>query len=194
MNLPLIQELRDLALDAGLPGVLGLSFVDSAGVPTGGGPDFAVVFLRGLQPDFLHAALFAIAATVGSTAGCIALYLFGRKGGEQALRRFDSAYRDRVRDQIDHNGFGAIFIAAMGPPPFPTKLFVISAGFFGMPLVTLVVSIMVGRALRYSIAACLGVALGERAIVFLHDHAVHALVAVLLVALLFGVIQVIRRR
>ena len=194
MNLPLIQELRDLTLDAGLPGVLGLSFVDSAGVPTGGGPDFAVVFLSGLQPDFLHAALFAIAATVGSTAGCTALYMFGRKGGELALGRFDSTYRDRVRDQIDRNGFGATFIAAMGPPPFPTKLFVISAGVFGMPLITLVVSIMAGRALRYSIAAYLGVTLGEQAIAFLHDHAVHALVVVLLVAILFVTVQMIRRR
>ena len=63
-----------------------------------------------------------------------------------------------------------------------------------MPLITLVVSIMAGRALRYSIAAYLGVTLGEQAIVFLHDHAVHALVVVLLVAILFVTVQMIRRR
>ncbi len=194
MNLPLIRTLRELALDAGLPGVLGLSFVDSAGIPTGGGPDFAVVILSGLQPDFLRVALFVLAATLGSTVGCTALYFFGRKGGELALRRFDITHRDRVRDQIDRNGFGAIFIAAMGPPPFPTKLFVISAGVFGMPLMTLVTSMMVGRALRYSITAYLGVVLGEQAIVFLHDHAAHALVAVLLLAALLGLVQLIRRR
>ena len=194
MNLPLIQTLRELALDAGLPGVLGLSFVDSAGIPTGGGPDVAVVILSGLQPDFLRVVLFVVAATLGSTAGCSVLYFFGRKGGELALRRFDITHRDRVKDQIDRNGFGAIFIAAMGPPPFPTKLFVISAGVFGMPLMTLVTSIMVGRALRYSIAAYLVVVLGEQAIVFLHDHAAHALVAVLLLAVLFGLVQLLRRR
>ena len=127
-------------------------------------------------------------------AGCTALYFFGRKGGELALRRFDGEYRERVKDQIGRNGFGAIFIAAMGPPPFPTKLFVISAGVFGMPLMTLVSSMMIGRALRYSIAAYLGVMLGEQAIVFLHDHAAHALVAVLLLAALFGLVQLIRRR
>ena len=111
MNLPLIQSLRELALDAGLPGVLGLSFLDSAGIPTGGGPDVAVVILSGLQPEFLRVALFVLAATFGSTAGCTALYFFGRKGGELALRRFDGEYRERVKDQIRRNGFGAIFIA-----------------------------------------------------------------------------------
>ena len=194
MNLPLIERLRELALDAGLPGVLGLSFVDSAGIPTGGGPDFAVVILSGLQPLFLQVTLFVLAATLGSTAGCTALYFFGRKGGEVALRRFDSKYRERVKDQIDRNGFAAIFIAAMGPPPFPTKLFVLSAGVFGLPLRTLVTSMMMGRALRYSIAAYLGVMLGEQAIVFLRDHAVHALVALLLLATLFGFVQLVRRR
>lgn len=194
MNLPLIQNLRELALDSGLPGVLGLSFIDSAGLPTGGGPDFAVVILSGLQSQFLQVALFVVAATLGSTVGCTALYFFGHKAGELALRRFDITHRDRVKDQIDRNGFGAIFIAAMGPPPFPTKLFVISAGVFRMPLMTLVTSMMVGRALRYSIAAYLGVMLGEQAIVFVHDHAAHALVAVLLLAALLGLVQLIRKR
>ena len=194
MNLPLIQNLRELALEAGLPGVLGLSFIDSAGLPTSGGPDFAIVILSGLQPHLVQVALFVVAATLGSPAGCTALYFFGRKSGALALRRFDSSYRERVKDQIDRNGFGAIFIAAMGPPPFPTKLFVISAGVFGMPLMPLVISIMVGRTLRYSIAACLGIVWGEQAIVFLHEHAAYALVAVLLLAVLFWLVQAIRRR
>ena len=188
------QALREHALDGGLPGVLGLSFIDSAGLPTGGGPDVAVVVLTGLQPFFHYVALLVLAASLGSTAGCVVLYYVGRRGGAIALQRFAPSKREYVRERIARNGFAAIFLSAMGPPPFPTKLFVLSAGVFGMPLSTLVLSMLTGRLLRYSIAGYLGVVLGERALLFLSDHAGHALIALLLVAALFALVHVIRRR
>ena len=190
----LTQILREHTLGAGLPGVFGLSLIDSAGLPTSGGPDFAVVILTGLQPQVLPVALLVLAATLGSTAGGTILYFLGRKSGALALRRFSASRREHVRERITRNGFAAIFIAAMGPPPFPTKLFVLSAGVFRMPLLTLVGSMLTGRLLRYSIAGYMGISLGEQAIDYLSDHAAHALVGLLLLVVLFVLTQLFRRR
>ena len=54
--------------------------------------------------------------------------------------------------------------AVMGPPPIPTKLFILSAGVFGMRVRKLLIGVLIGRSIRYGIAAYLGIALGDRAV------------------------------
>ena len=58
----------------------------------------------------------------------------------------------------------AIVVAVMGPPPFPTKLFILSAGALGMRVWVLFAGVLVGRLLRYGIGGYLAITFGPRAL------------------------------
>ena len=48
-----------------------LSIVDSAGVPTGGGPDIVIALLASLHPNAPYAMGLVIAAIIGSVIGSV---------------------------------------------------------------------------------------------------------------------------
>ena len=158
------ENLQEQAVSAGIPGLFGLSFIDSAGLPTAAAPDIALMILAQIRLESPQIIALLAAATIGSTLGCALLYYVGCKDGDVALRRFDPKRRERVKERIDRYGFWAIIAAVMGPPPVPTKLFILSAGVFGMRLRTLVISVLLGRTVRYASAAYLGLTFGERAL------------------------------
>src|SRR3954451_16339734 len=110
----------------GIGGMFVISLLDSAFVPTGRAPDF---LLLGLSIDG-QAFFAALAAIIGSTAGCLILYYISRAAGEAALGRFSEAKRNRAKDLLDKYDVLAVLISAILPPPFPFKIFVISAGVF----------------------------------------------------------------
>ncbi len=164
----LIDQLYNFLVSLGWLGVLGLAFLDSAAVPTGGGPDLAIVLLAGRgMTDFV---LLVGAAVVGSTLGCMVMYYIGFRGGEKVLRHFGERRRKRVRDKINKYGFWAIFIAMIGPPPYPTKLFILSSGVFHMRWRIMVLGVFLGRTFRYSFTALIGYRYGMTAMHFFHAH------------------------
>ena len=56
---------------------------------------------------------------------------------------------------------------AILPPPFPFKIFVLAEGVFQVPLRTFVLSILVGRGLRYLVEGILAVRYGDAAFRFM---------------------------
>lgn len=64
-----------------------------------------------------------------------------------------------VKDLYDKNAFMAVFSAAFTPIPF--KVFTIAGGYFKVPFVTLVVSSICGRSLRFFLVAGLLFVFGE---------------------------------
>lgn len=165
-----IQRLQETLIAIGPFGLGGLAFLDSAGVPTGGGPDIALILLSpGAAGPGPVVGLLA-ATVVGSVLGCMVLYQIGRQLGHRALDRFDPEKREQVRQKIGLYGFWAILLAVMGPPPYPTKLFVLSAGVFGMRRDLMLLAVALGRTVRYGAAAYLGYHHGTRATQLLIDH------------------------
>jgi membrane protein YqaA with SNARE-associated domain len=70
-----------------------------------------------------------VLATVGSLLGAAVTFWVGRKVGEHGLTRFVSERRlERVRRQVDARGVYAIAALAIIPPPFPFKVFILTAG------------------------------------------------------------------
>ncbi|HEX8294235.1 MAG TPA: hypothetical protein VF570_20945, partial [Pyrinomonadaceae bacterium] len=57
----------------------------------------------------------------------------------------------------------SVLVASVLPPPFPFKLFVITAGVFRLSLVRFAAAIAVGRAFRFFLEGFLAVRYGERA-------------------------------
>jgi membrane protein YqaA with SNARE-associated domain len=181
----LLRRLNGFLLLWGIPGLLGIAFLDSAAVPLVGGPDFVVVVLAWQRP--LDIILIILAAAVGSTLGCLVLYRIARAGGEMALSRFGPEKRTWVKQKLDHNAFTAVAAAVAAPPPFPTKLVILAAGAFQVNQIRFANGVLAGRLLRYAILAYLGARFGNEAAGVIKQHYPVFLV-VLLAALIAGVL------
>jgi len=153
---------RDSLLALGMPGLFLIALLDSAGVPLPGGVDLVLMLLAWQQPS--RFILFALTASVGSTLGCLVLYRVGRTGGEMALRRLDPAKRRWVTEKVLANDILAMMVAVLAPPPLPTKVFMLVAGFVGMPGPRFVAAVFAGRMLRFGGEAYLAVRLGDQAV------------------------------
>ena len=133
--------------------------------------------------DASTAWMYAVAATLGSLAGCTALWYIGRRGGEAFLvRRFGQERVDRTRASFRKWDVLALAVPAIMPPPMPFKIFVLSAGVFGLPFRRFAITLIVARGLRYGFWSVLGAIYGQRALAVLQrvdgwfrDHAVEVL-------------------
>ena len=157
----ILNHLDEYLLPLGIPGLLVISFVDSAAIPLAGGPDAVILLLAWKNPSIFF--LIASLAAMGSTLGCLFLYGIGWKGGKKALARFSARKREWMESRMRDYGIWIIIVSVIAPPPFPTKLFILGAGVLRMSRMQLVVGAMVGRMLRYSLVAYLGATFGNDA-------------------------------
>jgi membrane protein YqaA with SNARE-associated domain len=149
-------------LTLGPASVFLVCFIDGAGLPTGGGADLALILFSSKLGSNPQSQLLPLAATLGSTLGCLVLYYLGRRGGERLMIRQDPHRRSRIKARIAQRGTWAIFISMLAPPPYPAKLFVLGAGVFQMPVLPFALSVLAGRALRYWLLWYLTVRFGQR--------------------------------
>ena len=163
-----MDGLRDSLLALGIPGLFLIAFLDSAGIPLPGGVDVVVLLLAWQQPSLF--VWIALAASTGSTLGCLVLYRIGRTGGDRAVRRLDPGKREWVTRKVRENDVVAMLVAVLAPPPFPAKVFMLVAGIVGMSWTRFAAAIFVGRMIRFSGEAYLAVRLGDRAVETLQAH------------------------
>ena len=162
-----MDAFRDTLLALGVPGLFLIALLDSAGVPLPGGVDIVLMLLSWQQPSLF--ILFALTASVGSTLGCFVLYRVGRTGGEMA-GRLDPEKRRWVTEKVLENDILAMMVAVLAPPPLPTKVFMLVAGFVGMPWQRFVAAVFAGRMIRFGGEAYLAVRLGDRALETLQQY------------------------
>lgn len=142
-------------------GLFGIALLDSALIPMAGGPDAVMLLLSAAQPTWWP--LYAAAATFGSVAGCIILYYLSARAGSRALKRFSERKQKRVKDLLDRYDVLSVLVASVLPPPFPFKLFVVSAGVFRLNILRFAIAIGIGRAFRYLLEGYLAANYGEHA-------------------------------
>ena len=92
-----IEQIQEALMAIGPVGLAGLAFLDSAGIPTGGAPDIALILMAPDITDMAGLVWLVLATVIGSVLGCLVLYQIGRVGGERVLRRFDSDKRQLVQ-------------------------------------------------------------------------------------------------
>jgi membrane protein YqaA with SNARE-associated domain len=167
-------------------GLFAIALLDSAMVPLPGGPDAVMMLLAVARPSWM--LIYAMAATLGSTAGCVILYYLSQRAGRRALARFSPAKQARVKDLIDRYDVLSVLVASLLPPPFPFKLFVISAGVFRLSVLRFTVAIATGRAFRYLLEGYLAARYGEHAKELLAQYypAIGIGLAVLIVIIFIG--------
>jgi len=154
-----VFKLSALLAPLGAWGVFATAALDGVGVPMPGVLDVLFVTYIHNKPGL--AWLYVIAASVGSTVGCLGLYLVGHEGAELVLRRRMSPEKfEKTRLSFEKNRVLALLLPAMLPPPFPFKVFVLSAALFEMKLSHFLLAIISGRIVRFAALAAVVVFLG----------------------------------
>jgi membrane protein YqaA with SNARE-associated domain len=145
----------------GALGLFAIALLDSALIPLPGGPDAVMMVLSAARPSWM--LFYAAAATTGSVAGCLILYYISRRAGRRALSRFSEQKQARVKNLIDRYDVLSVLVASILPPPFPFKLFVVTAGVFRLNVLRFTVAIAAGRAFRFLLEGYLAAHYGEHA-------------------------------
>jgi membrane protein YqaA with SNARE-associated domain len=174
MKIPLLgiggamKSLQATLIGLGALGVFAIALLDAAFIPLPGGPDVVVMALA--HHNHAMAPVYVSAAIAGSTLGSLLLYFIAHKGGQAALRKFSPTKRARVEDLINRYDIWALLLAAVLPPPFPFKIFVLSAGAFRMRLWRFVAAMVIGRGVRFALEGWMAVSYGEHAADIFKQH------------------------
>jgi LPXTG-motif cell wall-anchored protein len=157
------------ALSVGGPGLFIIAFLDSSFLSFPEVNDLLIVLMVVNHPERM--LFYATMATLGSIAGCLALYFVGRKGGEALLRRrFSGGNVERAASLMRRYGAMALIVPALLPPPAPFKIFVLMGGVAKIPLATFVWAIALGRGVRYFGEGILAVMYGRQALDYIHEN------------------------
>lgn len=156
-----LGEVSKYLVTFGAFGLFAVALLDSSLVPMPGGADAVTILLSNARPSWWP--IYAAAATLGSTAGCVILYYISRRAGSRALSRFGERKQAKVKNLIERYDVLSVLVASILPPPFPFKLFVITAGVFRFSVLRFALAIAAGRAFRFGLEAYMAARYGEQA-------------------------------
>jgi len=156
-----LTRLSEYLITYGAFGLFMLALLDSTFVPLPSSADALMLLLSTTNPSWM--LLYAFMATAGSALGCLILYLISRRAGARALNRFSEKKQVKVKNWIERYDMFAVLAATLMPPPFPFKVFVVSAGVFRFSLVRFMLAIIVGRGFRFLLEGYVAVRYGAQA-------------------------------
>lgn len=156
-----LTRLSEYLITFGAFGLFAVALLDSTFVPLPSSCDALMILLSTTYPRWM--LLYAFMATAGSALGCLILYLISRRAGARALNRFSEIKQRRVKSWIERYDMFAVLAATLLPPPFPFKVFVVSAGVFRFSLLRFMLAIIVGRAFRFLLEGYFAVRYGAQA-------------------------------
>jgi len=156
-----LTRLSEYLITFGAFGVFTVALLDSTFVPLPSSADALMILLSTTNPSWM--VLYAFMATAGSAIGCWILYLISRRAGARALNKFSETKQRRVKNWIEKYDAMAVLVATLLPPPFPFKLFVVTAGVFRFSLLRFMLAIIAGRAFRFLLEGYFAVRYGAAA-------------------------------
>lgn len=166
----LVAWVQATAVALGGPGLFLIALLDSSFLSFPEVVDLLIIWLVTAHKE--RVLYYALMPTLGSMAGCFALYLVGRRGGETFLRRrLSDRHVDRALGVFRRYGLLAIIVPSLLPPPIPFKPFVLAAGVAGVRPFDFLLAVGIGRGIRYFGEAFLAFYYGERAAQFMRDNA-----------------------
>jgi membrane protein YqaA with SNARE-associated domain len=158
-----------LAIALGAPGLFLVAFLDSSFLSLPEIADILVVSM--VTANKARVVMYVVCATLGSIAGCLIMYVIGRKGGAALVgKRFARASVDRTMAAFNRYGMMAVLIPSILPPPAPFKIFVLLAGVAGISTPRFIAAVALGRGARYAVLGFLAVRYGDRAMAYMHEN------------------------
>ena len=164
----LLTQLTEYFVALGPIGLFAVALLDSAFVPLPSSADALMILLTIAHPRMM--LFYAFLATAGSAIGCVILYYVSRRAGSRALKRFSPAKQKRVKGWIDRYDVLSVLVASLMPPPFPFKLFVITAGVFRFSLLRFTLAIIGGRMFRFVLEGYFAIRFGKQATEILQKY------------------------
>ena len=188
-----VEWMQGVAQELGGPGLFIIAFLDSSFLSFPEVNDFLIIWLTTRHKERM--VYYALMTTLGSMAGCLALYTLARKGGETFLRkRFHERHIDRAMELFRRYGLLAVLVPSILPPPAPFKIFVLAAGVARVRLFDFILAIAIGRGVRYFGEGLLAVYYGDQAINFLHENSRELALIVGAAALTLGIVYLLWQR
>lgn len=163
-----LTRLSDFLVAFGPFGLFVVAVLDSSFVPLPSSADTLMLLLTTAQPRWM--VVYALVATTGSALGCLILYYVSRRAGSRALARFSESKQKRAKELIDRYDVLSVLVASLLPPPFPFKIFVITAGVLRFSLPRFLAAILVGRGFRFFLEGYFAVRYGAQAKVILGKY------------------------
>ena len=185
--------IKAFAAAIGGPGLFIIAFLDSSFLSFPQVTDLLVISTIVQHPHWM--VYYAGMATVGSVAGCLAIYYVARKGGDALVRRrFKGGLLERAHGLVERYGVLTLLVPAILPPPAPFKIFVLLAGASRMSVRSFVVAIATGRGIRYFGIGLLTVWYGQRAMTFLEQNGRLTAFAIAGTIAVLGIVYVLWKR
>ena len=161
--------LRQALLPYGSLGLMFLAMCDSSFVSLPEVNDLLLMTFTINDPAGM--VKYTLLTIVGSVIGCALLYSVGRKGGDAFLRKsFADERLAKVQSWYQRHGVLAVIVPSLLPPPTPFKLFVLSAGTFGISWPKFLIAVVIGRGIRYFSEGILALLYGPAAIQFVQNN------------------------
>lgn len=156
-----LNRVSEVLITFGPFGLFVVALLDSSFVPLPSSADALMLLLTTAHPRWM--VLYAAVATAGSATGCLILYYASRRAGKRALARFSEKKQKKVKGWIERYDVISVLVASVLPPPFPFKLFVVSAGVFHFSVTRFLIAIIVGRGFRFLLEGYFAIRYGAQA-------------------------------
>jgi membrane protein YqaA with SNARE-associated domain len=164
----LVPWLEALVLSTGGVGMLLAGFIDSAAPLPPVLLDILLIDLSIHRPALMP--YYVVMTVIGSVLGGVLLYMLARKGEETFVKKRAGARGERIRIWVARNGFLAVLLGALMPPPMPFKLVILAAGAAEMPLRPFIFALTLARVIRFALEGLVAVKYGAAARTFLEAH------------------------
>jgi len=163
-----VAWVQALALGLGAPGLFLTALLDSSFISLPEIVDILLVWMTTQRKSLM--VVYAVAATLGSIVGSLAIYVIGRKGDQFIAKRVSADRIERTLGAFRRFGLMAVLIPSLLPPPMPFKPFVLLAGAAGVSTSRFIMAVGIGRGIRYFGLGLLAVWYGDAALQFLETN------------------------
>lgn len=170
----------------GIFGLLLLSALDSSFLVLPFGNDLLLIALISSDRDSPMWIAYVVVSAIGSVIGVFVIDLLMRKAGEKGLERFVSQRKiEKLKFKMENKTGITIFLATVMPPPFPFTPAIMTASALQCSRKKLLITVFIGRLLRFGIEAVLAIYFGRQLIAFINSdvlaYIVYGLVGIAIV-------------
>jgi membrane protein DedA with SNARE-associated domain len=180
------HPLRHWIFHLGGLGLIIVALVDNSFIPIPGGTDVFTIILSSGRHDLWW--YYVLMSTLGSVIGAYLTYRIGVRGGKEVLeKRIGENRAEKVYRKIEKAAFMTVAVGVLIPPPFPAVPILLGAGIVQIPPKKFLSAVAVGRAIRFTIDAMLGIFFGHAIIGFFAQYYKPALYTLIALAIVGGI-------